>query len=71
MNWNYRVMKREISEDVFEYGIYEVYYDDDGAVSSWTENSMTPTVDSPEGLREELEIMKKAFDLDVLDYLKD
>jgi hypothetical protein len=26
-HWNYRVMKRQISEDQFEFGVYEVHYD--------------------------------------------
>lgn len=68
MSWNYRIMKRKTSESDFEYGIYEVYYNDDGSVKCCTENSMTPVVDSPEGLKYELEIMLKAFDQEILEY---
>lgn len=68
MSWNYRVMKRKISESEFEFGIYEVYYDDNGRVKGYTENSMTPVVHTAEGLKYELEIMMKAFDKEVLEY---
>lgn len=72
MTWNYRVMRREVAPGEFEYGIYEVYYDDEGNVSGYTKNSMTPTVDSVEDLKYELEIrMMKAFDLETIDYLEE
>jgi len=68
MNWNYRIMKHKNSDSEFEYGVYEVYYNENGEVKGYTENSMTPTVDSPEGLKKELEIMLKAFDQEILEY---
>lgn len=68
MNWNYRIMKRKISESEYEFGIFEVYYNEDGSIKGYSENSMTPVVDSPEGLKYEIEIMLKAFDKEVLDY---
>lgn len=68
MSWNYRIMKRKISESEFEFGIYEVYYNEDGSVKGYTENSLTPVVDNPEGLKREIEIMLKAFDQEILDY---
>lgn len=72
MTWNYRVMRREVAPEEFEYGIYEVYYDDQGNVSGYSMNSMTPMVDSVEGLKYELEIrMMKAFDLETMDYVND
>lgn len=67
MSWNYRIMKRKTSESDFEFGIYEVYYNEDGSVSGHTENSLTPVVDNLEGLKQEIKIMLKAFDQDVLD----
>lgn len=68
MNWNYRIMKRKISESEYVFGIFEVYYNEDGSVKGYYENSMTPVVDSPEGLKHELEIMLQAFDNEILDY---
>jgi hypothetical protein len=37
MTWNYRVVRLDYEDDS-EYGIYEVYYDDDGKPISRTEN---------------------------------
>ena len=68
MKWNYRILKRKISDSEFEFGIYEVYYDENGMVTGCTENSMTPNVESPEGLKHELEVMLKAFDQEILEY---
>jgi hypothetical protein len=61
-------MKREVSKENFEYGIYEVYYNDDGTVSGYTLDSLVPVTESVEGLQFEMEKMKKAFDLETLDY---
>lgn len=61
-------MKREISESESEFGIHEVYYNEDGSVKGYTENSLTPVVDNPEGLKQEIEIMLKAFDQKILEY---
>jgi len=68
MSWNYRIMKRKTAESEFEFGIYEVYYNEDGSVKGCSENSLTPVVDNPEGLKHEIEIMLKAFDHEILEY---
>jgi predicted RNase H-like HicB family nuclease len=36
-HWNYRVMRREDSDDEALHGIHEVYYDGTGKVKGWTE----------------------------------
>ena len=36
MSWNYSVMRNEISNGQFEYGIYEVYYDENGEIKNYT-----------------------------------
>ena len=51
MSWNYRVMKKRKSSGEYEYGIYEVYYDDNGNIKGWTEDSMIPNCSSEEDLR--------------------
>lgn len=68
MSWNYRIVKREVSPNEFEFGVYEVFYDDDGNIMGHTENSLTPVVDSVEGLKYELEIMMRAFEFETVDY---
>ena len=60
-------MKRKTSESEFEFGIFEVYYNEDGSIKGHTENSLTPVVDNLVGLKHEIEIMLKAFDQEVLD----
>jgi hypothetical protein len=61
-------MKREVSKDEFEFGIYEVYYNEDGTIKGYTQDSVVPVVDSADGLNHELRVMLKAFDKDVLKY---
>ena len=68
MTWNYRIMKRKIDQSNFEFGIYEVFYDQNGIIKGYTENSLTPTTESPEDLKFELDRMKEAFDKEVLDF---
>jgi metal-sulfur cluster biosynthetic enzyme len=66
--WNYRVMKKLNEQGEYEFGIYEVHYDDNDKVISHTMDPITPVCPSAEKLEEEIEIMKKAFKLDILNY---
>jgi hypothetical protein len=68
MHWNYRVMKRKNESGEYEFGIYEVYYDDEGKVNTMTTDSMTPVCPSEEALQHELTIMLEAFKKEILDY---
>ncbi len=68
MCWNYRVMKKKNSEGDFEYGIYEVYYDEIGNISMWTQEPLTPVCSSSDDLKYEMEIMMEAFRKDILEY---
>ncbi|HLP10945.1 MAG TPA: hypothetical protein VK177_03375 [Flavobacteriales bacterium] len=68
-HWNYRVMKKKNTEGQYEFGIYEVYYDENEKVISYTENSMTPVCGSAEALKYELEVrMREAFEKETLEY---
>jgi len=71
MSWNYRIMKREISENEFEFGIYEVYYNENGKINGWTEESIVPVVDNKEGLKNEMEEMLKAFNSETILYTEE
>lgn len=71
MTWNYRIMKRKNSEGTFEYGIYEVYYDENGKVSSWTQESLTPVCSSSNDLEYEMKFMMEAFKNDTLEYIEE
>ena len=48
MNWNYRVILHDKDEDQW-YGLHEVFYDDDGQVTSWTEHACRFTAYLHEG----------------------
>jgi len=64
-------MKREISENEFEFGIYEVYYNENGKINGWTEESIVPVVDNKEGLKNEMEEMLKAFNSETILYTEE
>jgi hypothetical protein len=70
-HWNYRVMKRENDAGEFEFGIYEVYYDDDGRVQGWKADSMVPVCASEEDLEYELNLMLIALKKETLIYKED
>lgn len=61
-------MKRKNSEGDYEFGVYEVYYDEKGNVSSWTTKSLTPTCSSAEDLEHEMNVMMKAFKQETIEY---
>ena len=67
-HWNYRIMKRKNDQGHFDFGIYEVFYDDNGNVHGATGNSLTPVCGSEDDLKEELKIMMEAFDKETLTY---
>ncbi len=68
MTWNYRIMKKKNSAGEFEFGIHEVYYDEEGKMSSCTLKSLTPVCSTAEDLKFEMLRMMDAFDNDTLDY---
>lgn len=71
MSWNYRVMKKKNKSGEYEFGIYEVYYDETGKVISWTTESMTPVCASEADLDYEINIMRRAFEQETLLYTED
>lgn len=71
MSWNYRVLKRKNESGEYEFGIYEVYYDNNENIESWTENPLTPVCASEEGLLEEMNLMLDALKKDTLIYKQD
>ena len=64
MSWNYRVMKHTIaapsnSNDWF--GIHEVYYDEDGAITMYSSDPMSPMGETEEELKSDIDKMMDAF----------
>jgi len=66
MSWNYRVCYRPSCE-VPSYYIHEVYYDDKGRIKFYSSSPITPFGDDTDELYEDMALMWKAFDKEVLD----
>ena len=64
MTWNYRIVRTQ-TPDGPQYGVFEVYYDDDGRPSMRTVDPITFTGDTEEEVREDL--ARAARPLTVLD----
>ena len=63
MTWSYRVVVRN-----GEYAIYEVYYDEVGNVSAFTDEPVYPTGESLEELGDDMQYYQQALRQPVLDY---
>lgn len=58
MNWNYRLICMDVSyPDSPWYEIHEVYYDDKGKITYWTENPVTMADDDKHNIINSLLIM--------------
>jgi len=68
--WNHRVIKRIYPHDKVLYGIYEVYYNDDDLIWSYTEEPRNIQCESVEELRQSLKWMIDCLDKEVLIYDK-
>lgn len=73
MSWNHRVVMKTYESSVDgevreEYGIYEVYYDDDGNVSTLTKNPIPLVGESLADLRWVNEKIAEAIDKPVLNH---
>lgn len=73
MSWEFRVMKQKYhhpinNEDMYYYGIHEVFYNKDNTDFSYTADAVDVGGDSLEDIRWVLEAMLKALDKPVLDY---
>lgn len=72
MTWNYRVTRTRVpdgcvggGEDMYE--IREVYYDDDKAIVSWSQDPIAPFGESWREVAEDLVRMQRAVVLPVVD----
>ena len=57
MIWNYRVLKKADGS----YGFIEVYYNEDGIITSYSEDFMHPYGESERDLEDDLEKMASAL----------
>ena len=67
MSWNYRILKRRYGEDV-SYGVYEVYYDDEGRVVACSEWPLEPFGETFDDLAADLQLFAAAATRPALDY---
>ena len=65
-HWNHRVVKKYYDEDYTEYGIREVFYNEDGSIYAYTDNPIETRGESLESLRQFLERCLKALDQPIL-----
>lgn len=72
MSWNYRVVKTvtkiPLGDTDISYGIYEVYYDENGDIVNISESLAHPISDDLKGLQWNLEKMLEACKKPVIDY---
>lgn len=75
MWWNNRVVRKEVrhgGKSWSLYSIHEVYYADDGTIELWTQNPVNlGDYESVDDLKGTLELVQKAFDKPVLEYVVD
>ena len=65
MSWNHRVLAMEIECELY-YGIYEVYYDENGKPNGYSEKPVTVAGDTIDNLKCTLKRMHQAFRKPVL-----
>lgn len=72
MNWNYRLCKKELG-NIAQYTIHEVYYNNNGSVSDYSQGSASPiyrgdcNIPEKKIIEEFDTIFKEALSLPVLD----
>ena len=67
MSWNHRVLRTK-DEGGEWFAIHEVYYnDEDGSVKAWTSQPVSPSGETLDVLKKELEMFTRALDKPVLD----
>jgi hypothetical protein len=75
MSWNYRVVEKEVKYEptvgkvVIDtyYQIHEVYYDEDGSITMYSKDAITPFgEDSVDSLQSDLYKMQEAFNKPIL-----
>jgi hypothetical protein len=67
MTWNYRMVKHIDPSGRVTIRIHEVHYDE-GSPTRVTEEACAPCGESPEDLAEDLELMRLALALPLLNY---
>ncbi len=66
----YRVLKKLDMEGNYQYGIYEVYFDDDGTIMGHTDEALSPMELSINELKQTLKAMIKGLDKEILNFME-
>jgi hypothetical protein len=66
----YRVLKKLDPEGNYLYGIYEVYFDEDGTIMGHTDEALSPMELSVKELKQTLKAMTKGADSEILDFIE-
>jgi len=66
--WNYRVMRRKWVNDYYTHSIHEVYYNNKGRATLWSQDPLPPIGDSLKELKRDIKFYKQALDKPVLDF---
>ncbi len=66
-SWDYRFVRRVVDEEETVH-IHEVYYDEAGRITMWSQESVAPQGEDPDGLVADLELMAEAAEKPVLDH---
>tara|TARA_Y100000310_G_scaffold307646_1_gene349946 strand:+ start:241 stop:471 length:231 start_codon:yes stop_codon:yes gene_type:complete len=68
MSWNYRIIKgkEETGLALDYYRVGEVHYNDDEEIEGWTEGPVKLVGETPEGIQEDLILIRAAFHRPVL-----
>ncbi len=53
MNWNYRIIKHDTKESVY-FAVHEVFYDEKGRITAWTEDAINITGDTAKDVNKTL-----------------
>lgn len=75
LGWNYRLFRRQVPDGLGgtmdEYTVREAYYDQNGAVTAWTEGCSAPMGESKADALYDFEMMRHAFDKPTIEITSD
>ncbi len=66
MTWKPQVMRHRIHDGSVEYAIHDVYYDEGGRPTSWTEHARSPRFPSVDNLRDWVDLQLRTPDVGVI-----
>ena len=67
MTWNHRVVKQIFDDEIDWFSIREVFYNEDGDITGYTENPVDICGESIDGLREYLQWCLNSLDKPILE----